>query len=186
MKRVILVHRWGGSPEEPMHKWLKKELEKRGYDIIAPQMPNPEEPEINAWVSHLKKSIGRLDEDTLLIGHSIGCQTIMRYLEKENFNGRIKIIFIAGWFKLDNLENEEAEDIARPWLTIPINFNKVKQKISHLIVFLSSNEPYNFVEENSETFKKKLDAKVIILKNRGHFSEDTGVKQLPEILKFIK
>ncbi len=185
MKKAIIVHGWDGSPEEPMHRWLKKELEKRGYDVIVPKMPNPGEPEIGAWVSYLNKIIGKLDEKTLLIGHSIGCQTIMRYLAKENFNGKINIIFIAGWFKLDNLESKEIEAIAKPWLTIPINFNKVKQKINSLVVFLSNNEPYNFVDYNAKMFKEKLGAKTVILKNMGHFSEDTGVKQLPEILQFI-
>src|SRR3989344_4404088 len=106
-------------------------------------MPNTDKPKINAWISHLKKIIGKPNKDTILIGHSIGCQTIMRYLEKENFNDKVNVIFVAGWFKLDNLENKE-------------------------------------------TFERNLGAKVFILKNKGHFTEDDNIKKLPEVLKFIK
>ena len=186
MKRAIIVHGWDFNPNMNWYPWLKKELEKKGYDVIAPEMPNPEEPEINAWVSHLRKVVKKLDEKTLFIGHSIGCQTIIRYLEKVDFDGKVNLIFVAGWFKLNNLEGEEVENIAGPWIITPINFNKVKQKIKKLIVFLSSNEPYDFIDYNKRIFEEKLGAKVIILKNRGHFSEDTGIKSLPEILQFIK
>ena len=51
-----------------------------------------------------------------------------------------------------------------------------------LIYLLSDNEPYNFIKENSETFKQKLNAKIIIEKEKGHFTEDDGVTELPIVL----
>ena len=66
-----------------------------------------------------------------------------------------------------------------------INRDKIKNKIKSLTVFLSSNEPYGFVKENEKIFKEKLNAKVIILKNRSHFSTDEGITELPEILDEI-
>ena len=61
----------------------------------------------------------------------------------------------------------------------------MKEKISKITVFLSSNEPYNYVEENKRTFEEKLKAKVIILKNKGHFTEDDSIAEFPELLKEI-
>ena len=185
-KRAFIVHRWDGTPKSDWYPWLKGELEKKGFKVEVPTMPNTSEPKINDWVNHLKKVAGKLDNATYFIGHSIGCQTIMRYLEKENYNGKIGgIIFVAGWFKLDNLEGEEVETIAKPWMNTAIDFNKIKQKIPKLTVFLSTNEPYGFVEENSKIFKEKLNAKVILEKDKGHFTEDDGVSELPEILSEI-
>ena len=82
MKRVILIHGWGGFPDNHWFPWLKQELASRGFQVIVPEMPNNEEPEIEAWVAKLSEAIGEPDDDTYLIGHSIGCQTIMRFLEK--------------------------------------------------------------------------------------------------------
>ena len=67
-----------------------------------------------------------------------------------------------------------------------IDFEEVRNSLSKLTVFLSSNEPYGFVEENKKIFEEKLDAKVIILKEKGHFTEEDGIKELPEILEYIK
>ena len=186
IKRIFIVHRWDGTPKSDWYLWLRKELEKSGFKVEVPEMPNTSEPKINDWVNHLKKIVGKLDSETHFIGHSIGCQAIMRFLEKENYNGKIgKMVFVAGWFKLDNLEDEEVETIANPWINTPIDFNKVKRKISKLTVFLSTNEPYGFVEQNAKTFKEKLNAKIIIEKDKGHFTEDDGIGGLPEVIAEI-
>lgn len=182
--KVILVHRWEGTSLSDWYLWIKKELEKKGFEVIIPQMPNTLKPEINAWVSELKRVVGKVDENMYLIGHSIGYQTILRFLERENHKVG-KVIFVAGWFKLDNLESKEIEEIAKPWIDTPINFNRVKQKISKLTVFLSSNEPYGYVKYNAKIFKERLGANVIIEKNKGHFTESDNIKKVPEVLKEI-
>ena len=182
-KRVFIIHRWDGTPNSDWYPWIKKELENKDFKVEIPIMPNTSEPRIDSWITYLKKVVGKLDDKTYFIGHSIGCQTIMRFLEKENYNDKIgQLVFVAGWFKLDNLENKEIEKIASPWINMPIDFDKVKQKISKLTVFLSDNEPYGFINENAKIFKEKLSAKVIIEKNKGHFTEDDNICELPEIL----
>lgn len=187
MKRVFIIPGWDGFPENHWFPWMKKELGKMGFKVIIPAMPNPAKPEIEKWVFSLKKAVGILDEETYFVGHSIGCQAILRYLEKENFNGKIPIvIFVAGWLKLDNLENKEVKEIAKPWLEAPINFDKIKQKITTLNVFLSSDDPYNCLDENERIFKEKLGAKVIIERNKGHFTSDDDVNALPKVLSIFK
>lgn len=182
--RVIIVHRWGGTPEDDWYPWLKDELEKRGSEVIVPEMPNTDEPRIEEWVSHLKEVTGALTRDTCFVGHSIGCQAIMRYLEK--VEGKVpKAVFVAGWFKLDNLEDEEAVQIARPWVATPIDFGKVRDKIGSLTVFLSSNEPYGFVEDNAHIFRAELGANVVIEENKVHFTDEDGIAEVPEVLSAL-
>lgn len=183
MKRIFIVHGWDFNPRINWYPWLKKELENKGYAVVVPEMPNTSEPDVKEWVSYLNNAVGKLDEETYFVGHSISCQAIMRFLEKEKSNVKIsKIFFVAGWFKLGNLEDEEVAEIARPWLETFIDFNKIKNKISKLTVLLSSNEPYNYLKENEELFREKLKAKVIILKNKGHFTQEDGVTEIKEIL----
>lgn len=185
-KRCIIVHRWDGTPDSDWYSWLKKELVIRGFNVVTPKMPNTSEPKIEEWVSHLKKIVGVPDENTYFIGHSIGCQAIMRYLETLPKGTKIAgVIFVAGWFALKNLEDEDVEEIARPWLTTPINFSRIKDMTSNTTVFLSTNDYYNCVKENESSFKNNLGAKVIILKDRGHFTADDGITELLELLEEI-
>lgn len=184
MKRAFIVHRWDGNPRGDWYPWLKKELENKGFQVIVPAMPNTSEPEMESWVSYLNQIVGKADNQTYFISHSIGCQTIMRYIGNLPENTKIGgAVFVAGWLKLGNLESKEVEEIAKPWLETPINFSKFKKTCNKLTVVLSDNDPYNFVSENSKIFKDIFGAKVIIENRRGHFTEGDVGKSLPVVLK---
>ncbi|MCX6715781.1 MAG: NYN domain-containing protein, partial [Candidatus Taylorbacteria bacterium] len=83
-KRVVIVHRWSGGPNDDWRPWLKNELEKNGCEVFVPEMPDTEAPIIEKWVNCLSKIVGVPDSNTYFIGHSIGCQAILRYLETVN------------------------------------------------------------------------------------------------------
>ena len=64
-------------------------------------MPNTNSPKIEKWVGFLEKNIKSADTDTYFIGHSIGCQTILRYLERLPESTKVGgVVFVAGWFNL--------------------------------------------------------------------------------------
>ena len=57
-------------------------------------MPNSENPKIEKWVKYLEENIKSVDEQTYFIGHSIGCQTIMRFLEKLHKHKKLQDAFL--------------------------------------------------------------------------------------------
>jgi predicted alpha/beta hydrolase family esterase len=185
-KRVFIIHGWGSYPEEGWLLWLRKELESRNFLVKVPAMPDSDEPEIGAWVYHLEKQVEEPDENTYFIGHSIGCQTILRYLESLPENKKVGgAVFVAGWIHLieENLSDDEEIKIAKPWLETPINFEKVLQKTNKFTAIFSDNDPHVPIEE-AEFFKEKLGAKTMIEHNKSHFSGDEdGIKELPIALE---
>lgn len=60
-------------------------------------MPDTANPKIKEWVSELEKQVSELDENTYFVGYSIGCQTIMRYLENKETRKIGGILFVAPW-----------------------------------------------------------------------------------------
>lgn len=180
-KRIFIIHRWDGSPSKDWLPWVKAEMEKKGFEVIVPEMPNAEEPKIEEWVPFLAKLVNDVDENTFFIGHSIGCQTIMRYLESSYPKKVGGIIFVAPWFNLINLEDEESKAIARPWLETSIDLEKVRSATDNITVFMSDNDPFVPLSDK-EIFQEKLGAKVIVEKNKGHFNQKT----FPEIIETIK
>ncbi|OIO80477.1 hypothetical protein AUJ84_03375 [Candidatus Pacearchaeota archaeon CG1_02_32_132] len=181
MKKVILIHRWSGNPDSDWYPWLKEKLESKGFSVEIPEMPDTDNPQIKSWVGNLKK-ICPNPENVYLIGHSVGCQTILRYLEKIDGKPK-KVIFVAPWINLTNLETKEEQKIAEPWLKTSIDFDKIKGRTEFTCI-LSDDDPYvPLLHKN--IFKKKLGAKVIILHDKGHFTEEDNVTELPEILEFI-
>ncbi len=188
MKNVCIIHGWGGSPKEPMLQWLKLSLEDKGINVSVPAMPNAEAPEISAWIGKIKDTI-TLSENTILVGYSIGCQAILRYLETINEDIKIAgVVLIAPWIKLDEQtlkeEDEEAMKVAEPWIDNPINFEKVKSHIGKAIAIFSDNDPYVSLEQK-DIFEDRLGADILIEHNKGHFDPDSNVKELFSALDAI-
>jgi hypothetical protein len=186
-KRVFIIHGWDGSPEEGWFPWLKKELEIKGFNVIVPQLPKSEEPRINNWVPKLKEVVGIPDEQTYFIGHSMGCQTIARYLEELPENVVVGgAVFVAGFFKrLIDLEDDDmVRDVAKEWLETPLDLRKVKSHFKRSIAIFSDNDPYVSLD-NKEEFADTLKSKIIIEHGKGHFSGSTGTTELPIALSSI-
>ena len=187
-KRVFIIHGWGGSPECNWFPWLKKELEARGFEVHSLEMPNIDFPVINEWVSALKKEVGKPDKETYFIGHSIGCQTIMRYLQ--DINVKVGgVLFVAGFVNsnhdlLADLSTEEKK-IIEPWLTTPIYFDKVKRSANKIVSIFSDDDPFVPLDDN-KIFKDKLNSKIIILKHKGHILDFVCEPILEEFLKLAE
>jgi len=184
-KRVFIIHGWDGYPEEGWFPWLKKELESKGFQVHVPQLPEAGTPRINNWVPKLAEVVGVADENTYFVGHSMGCQTIVRYLETLPEGAKVGgAVFVAGFFKSLTLEKDEEKDIADEWLKASLDFEKVKSHLPRSVAIFSDNDPW-VPRENQEDFKEKLGSEIIIEHDKKHFSGSDGVKELPIVLEKI-
>ena len=182
-KRVIIIHGWDGSPNREWFPWIKKELESKNIEVIIPDMPNAEEPEIKEWVSYITRTVQEPDKNTFFIGHSIGCQAILRYLETLDNKKVGGVVLVAPFFKtLTNLKSEEEEKIAKPWLETPIDFEKIKKTTDGFTAIFSDNDRFVLLEENKKIFEEKLGGKTIIEHNKGHFDEYSNIFEIPVLL----
>jgi uncharacterized protein len=181
---VYIIHGWGSTPESDWFIYLKKELTKKRYEVKIPVMPDTDNPKIKPWVEKLKSF--KVDTNTIFVGHSVGCQTILRFLENypEKLN---KVILVAPWITInkDNLDENEEWSVAKPWAEIPIDFSKIKDKAKEFIVVYSEDDPYAIKKEIKKLIKN-LDAKELNVGKKGHICQGDGIITLPEILKFFK
>lgn len=159
--------------------------------MIAPQMPNTDEPKIKEWIPYLAKMVGKPDKDTYFVGHSIGCQAIMRYLEKLDNIKVGGVVFVSGWFNLKDFSftefpeyEESSRKIAEPWEKKPIDFKKIKDTTDNIVAIFSDNDPYVSLD-NKEIFAKELGAKIVIEHNKKHFREADNITELPIVLEKI-
>lgn len=205
-KKVYIIHGWSEYPEEGWFPWLKKEIEGMSYEVHAPFMPNTDEPKIEEWVPFLENLVTDPNEQTYFIGHSIGCQTILRYIknlpEKLNIGG---VIMVAPWIFLKDLSSEEEWKIAAPWIPETLlrwgkpllekewgiaqqwcdknfDFVKVRTHTSKFVAIFSDDDPFVPLG-NSDIFKECLGADVILKEKMGHFSVEDEVFELPVVLE---
>ncbi len=172
MKRIILVHGWEGHPEEAWFPWFKKQMEVNGFKIEIPQMPKPDRPNMGEWVPKLAEVAGEPDKDTYLIGHSLGCITILRFLE--GLQGGQEIggaVLVAGFS--DNLGYKELDS----YFTKPIGWKNIRKACSRFVAIHSTSDPY-VPMKHADIFKEKLGAKIIVEEKKGHMGGSDNMKEL--------
>ncbi len=187
MNKIYIIHCWDGTKEDGWYPWLDKELSNENNKVYRLNMPNTSNPKIGEWVSFLDKQIETLDEKTYFIGHSIGCQTILRYLQTKDICKVGGILFVAPWLDLLDyaIEDEDSYNTAKPWLTIPINFEKIKKFTNNISCIFSDNDYFVSLDQKDK-FEELLNVKTIIVNNKGHISQDDNVYELKEILEECK
>src|SRR5690242_13137884 len=142
MTRVFIVHGWGDKPGDHWMPWLQEQLELKGFTVAAPAMPHTEAPVIGEWVPRLNQEVGTAGEGDYYVGHSIGCQTILRHLEQRSAGGTVRgATFVGPWFVLTDLTAEE-EPIAQPWIDTPIDFARVRSRLPQLTAYFSDDDPF--------------------------------------------
>lgn len=183
-RRAIIVHGWGGNPEEGWFPWAKRALEERGYMVDVPMMPNAEHPVIDIWVQALRDAVGTPDAELVLIGHSIGCQTIMRYLATSTCPVA-SVVLVAPWLRLANLEGHDEEVIAEPWLKTPIMWDALRKNAPKAALIFSDNDMYVELLNRDLFAAQWPEVTVVMVHGRGHINGEANVTELPEVLAAI-
>jgi uncharacterized protein len=187
MKRLFIIHGWSGFPEECWFPWLKTEAEKLGFMVQVPAMPHPDEPTIKDWVAHLTVTIGTPDTETFLVGHSIGCQTILRYLDNLPEGQRVGgIVCVAGFFELTNLDTEEENRIFKPWLETPIHDERVRSRAGKIVGIFSDNDHYVPFEKSRNAYEQRLGAETVAEHGKGHMGNSDHCEELPSVLEALQ
>jgi predicted alpha/beta hydrolase family esterase len=93
-------------------------------------------------------------------------------------------VMVAPWVHLlpAALEEEGADEVARPWLRTPIGWEAIKKHTDNFVAIFSDNDPFVPMSD-SEIFKGKLGARLIVEHKAGHFCEDDDTTEVPVALK---
>jgi predicted alpha/beta hydrolase family esterase len=176
MKQALILQAWHAKLDSNWYPWLKKELEKLGYEIFLPELPGIYTETLD--LSTILRSVNNLltfDRETIVIGHSVGSVIGMRLAEQHAFD---KLFLLAAWDYNDHHKGRESF-----WLQ-PIHHALIKKNVNHIYVMTSDNDPYDSAEFNKE-MADRFGADYILVKGAGHFTEKFGVTKIPQILAHV-
>lgn len=184
--RVFIVHGYTAAPDRHWFPWLKECLEtEQGAVVHVAAMPASDTPCPIAWHDHLQNLIGTADENTYLIGHSLGCATVLRYLAGLQSGHTIGgCILVAGFnAKLPTLPALDG------FMAEPADLQSVIAASPKRVVIHSDNDaivPPQFTADLAAQLSVTAD----IVTNGGHFLGDEGFRQFPlvydHLLRFAK
>ena len=171
MNNVFIFHGTEGYPDENWFPWLKQELEQKGCKVFVPQFPSPPivPAKIAEWFDVLKNHEQYINENTILIGHSLGGIFALRILEK--LEHPIKAAIFAGTpVGVQPIANYDRDS---SFSGFAFHWEAIKKKAQHFDVFQSDNDPYVGLE-NGKELSKNLGVELSFIPNAGHFNKRAG------------
>ncbi|MBE0344504.1 serine hydrolase family protein, partial [Paenibacillus sp. 28ISP30-2] len=122
-KQVYIIHGYTASPADHWFPWLQDKLQEDGVSVAILDMPNSQAPQLHEWTQHLLSNIEVLHKDTYFVGHSLGCVSILRYLQQVSIPEQLSgLVFVSGFtdpvptlpsldeFTTDKLDYEQIMD----------------------------------------------------------------------------
>lgn len=160
--RIVFVHGYKASSQMNFWPWLKDELRKRGHEVIAPDLPNPAEPVAEDWLNMLADEVCPLNDQTILVGHSLGAATVLRFLDGAEARTIPKgvVLVAAPWM----IRHEQL----RSFFLNEFDYEVIMWK-AKLFTAIHSKDDKIVPFDNAQKYQRVLHAKLIETENDGHF-----------------
>ena len=166
MKNAIILHGAGDTPNSFWIPSIKSFLEKKGYQVWAPQLPDANNPNLKKQLPFvLEGGVGRFDKNTILIGHSAAGPLVLSVLE--NIGVKIhKAVIISGYIF-------QSKEQPSKILQEKYDAQKIKSHVSDLIFINSDNDPWGCDDKQGLSMWQKFGGTLILREKEGHCGSDT-------------
>lgn len=175
---IYVIHGYTSSSQSEWFPWLKKQFKNSPVKIDILNMPDSGDPHLEAWLNHLRKNVLNIDENTIFIGHSLGCVTALRYILEKNI--KIKGAILVSGFINENPMDEQTESL-QEFVEAPLDIARIKNLISSRIVITATDDDI-VPTEATQKLAEALDANLIILSSGKHFIARDGYTDFPVLL----
>ena len=182
MVNVFIFHGTNGYPEENWFPWMKKELGCLDCKIIIPRFPTPKNQSLENWLNILKENKNYYNENTILIGHSLGGAFLLRVLEKSDIQIKSAFIVAAPIGQLP-IKNYESDKLFLGGFKF--DWRKIKKHCKKFFIFHSDNDPFVSLG-NGRKLAEKLGTDLTFIPNAGHFNKSSGYTTFDLLLEKIR
>lgn len=174
---VYIIHGFMATPADHWFQWLKGKLEERGVSVKVLALPDSFSPDPIIWQKTLEENIGRLNENTFLVAHSLGCVSLLSYLEDREGDKPIGGLVLVSGFVAPLPELPQLNS----FVGHQVNFEKIIKVAPQRAVFGSPQDsivPYSLTER----LARDLNADLYSIDGAGHFLAEDGYDTFPQLL----
>lgn len=173
---ILILHKFGGSPNDLWYPWVKEQLESAGHSVLIPQLPNPSEPKLAQWLKAAKDAYKSFNPD-IIIGHSLGGALALKLAQEVGQEGKIKKIILVA----PPVHAKEGEKLHRTeFFEEPIKWEILKSLAIKYTVFHSIDDP-SVPADHAQIVRDKLEANYKLFFDRGHFLQ----QDFPELIEAV-
>lgn len=173
MNRLIILHGFGGRPDKHWYNSLGQALADR-FSVTIPALPNPEVGKMEEWLAALAAL--RPDQQSTLVGHSLGGTLILRYLEQASLP-------IAAFFTVGSPINDLARNDlhATGFFERDFIWSTIKQRSPKRLV-IGSTDDQSVPFWQAEYIAKQIDGELVTFTDKGHFNKAADFPELVDLI----
>lgn len=147
------------------------------FQVLLPKMPNGTNVRYAEWSMWLERCIPFIQDDVILIGHSLGGTFLAKYLSENIFPKSIKATFLVAAPFNDTSTVESLTDFA-----LPESLEKLAAQGGAMYLVHSKDDPVVPFEQVEQYQEALSGAQKMIFDDRGHFNQ----KHFPELVRLIQ
>lgn len=182
MPSIFIIHGTKSTPQSNWFPWLKAELEKLGAKVFVPAFPTPKNQSLASWTAAFEKYLPGLDENSIVVGHSLGPAFLLSVIEK--LDHPIKVAFFVAPF-LQSIGIPEYDTLNRTFVTAKLDWEKIKHNCRRFCVLVSDNDPY-VPQSLGRAVAQKLGVTPIIVPGGQHLNAEAGYTKFDFLLELIR
>jgi len=186
MKNALILHGKSNNSKGNWFPWLKDELEKLGWKVWVPNLPEADKPNIEKIKNCIFANKNwKFDSDSLLIGHSSGAVAILGLLQALPKEIVVDTCILVGSF-IAMHDDPDWEEVKGLFIK-PFSYKYIKNR-ARRFVFVHSRDDPHCLPEQAEYLAKKVGGELIMKENEGHFNLEKGqkYKKLPLVIEILE
>jgi predicted alpha/beta hydrolase family esterase len=180
--KAVLLHGTDGTHESNWLPWLQTELERNGWQVWNPDLPDAGRPSRKTHDAFLQAAAPfALDGHTVVVGHSAGALAALSWLQTLRSTSIARAVLVGafkddlGWDALVGLFDQ------------PYDWPHISTRAERFTLFHSDNDPYCPLH-HAEFLAEQLGGELRVLPGRAHFNLETNPPQttFPELLQLLR
>ena len=183
MENYFIIHGSFSSSYSNWIGWLHDFIESDGKQVYVPSFPiGVGYQNYENWSKLLKYylDLGLINQNTIIIGHSIAPVFISKFLVQNKVKVK-KLIFVCGFNNYLGI-NEEYDTVNKTMYFD--NLEDIKKYANEIICFYSNNDPYVRYKEEKE-FADMVSTEKTLIPNAGHINSESGYDTFEDIVNYL-
>jgi predicted alpha/beta hydrolase family esterase len=165
----LFLHGYGGTNPDHWQSILAESLLQKGAAVLFPMFPDPENPDLNAWLRVLEAALDNIGNESLIVaGHSLGCALWLHYLAAHPLKGAKKCFLVSP--PMNDCGIEQIADF------FPLPELDLSDQADRYQIIGSDNDPF-ILEEEFDELAEKYAIPLKKLPGAAHINSGSGFGQ---------
>ncbi|WP_280234863.1 RBBP9/YdeN family alpha/beta hydrolase [Nocardia cyriacigeorgica] len=173
LRRAVIVHGYGATPDDHWFGWLAHALGSSGIAAEVPMLPEADAPDRTRWASVIERTVGTPDAATAIVAHSLGALTVLRHLAGLPHPWSLRRLVLVSGFLEPLPVLPELDEFIEGGCAV----EGVRSSIGAVTVIRSDDDEI-VPTAHTDRLAARLGVESVVVPGAGHFLADDGVTAL--------